>query len=106
MLLGEGASEGVGEQFPRGLFPKKIQGDADSVRIPRCCRAGLGCTINVMLLLVYYYEHVINYMCDTEKATALPGSGTALTAVLRFMLFSKGRVCSGQTQDQLPNVNQ
>lgn len=45
-------------------------------------------------------------MCDTEKATALPGSGTALTAVLRLMLFSKGRVCSGQTQDQLPNVNQ
>lgn len=49
VLLGEGASEGVGEQFPRGLFPKKIQGDADSVRIPRCCCAGLGCTINVML---------------------------------------------------------
>lgn len=50
VLLGEGASEGVGEQLPLGLFPEKIQGNVDSVRIPRCGHAGLGCTINVMLL--------------------------------------------------------
>lgn len=31
VLLGEGACERVGEQFPLGLFPKKIQGDADTV---------------------------------------------------------------------------